>query len=266
MLRDRLLGSVLTKAIRDWLLWTIVAIVTLVGIAAMYVGIMSVAGDAYVQMMEDFPEALANVYGTQDGTAAGMAMAAMYEVMGPIVLLTYAIGLGSSAAVGEEEARTLPILLSSPLRRRSILVAKAVVAAVGVLIICAAMWLAMVLFTAMADMDTSGYDVFGASVQLLGMVYLFGALALGVSAWRGSSGLGIAAAAGVAVFSYFITTLLPVVEELAELARLTPWYLYTGADAIYDGIDPLLLSIAVVLAAALAGLGMYSLDRRDLKG
>lgn len=266
MLRDRLLGSVLAKAVRDWLLWTVIAIVTLVAIAAMYVGIMSTAGDAYIAMMEDFPEALSNIYGTQDGTAAGMAMAAMYEVMGPLVLLTYAIGLGSSAAVGEEEARTLPILLSSPLRRRSILVAKTVVAAVGAVIITASMWLAMVLFTTIVGMDTSRYDIFGASVQLLGMVFLFGALSLGIAAWRGSSGLGIAAAAGVAVFSYFVTTLLPVVEELADVTRFTPWYLYSGAHAIYDGIDPSLLVVAVVLAAGLLGMGMYTLDRRDLKG
>ena len=266
MLRDRLLGNVFTKAIRDWLLWTVIATIALVAIAAMYVGIMSTAGDAYVQMMEDFPEALANVYGTQDGTATGMAMAAMYEIMGPIVLLAYAIGLGSSAAVGEEESGTLPILLSSPLRRRSILLAKTVVAALGVVIITVAMWLAMELFTTIFAMDTAGYDVFGASVQLLGMVFLFGALALGVSAWRGSSALGIAAAAGLAVFSYFFTTMLPIVEDLAEVAKFTPWYLYTGAEAIYGGIDIVLLGIAALLAVALFGGGMYTLERRDLKG
>jgi ABC-2 type transport system permease protein len=266
MLRDRLLGNVFTKAIRDWLLWTVIAVIAIVVIAAMYVGIMSAAGDAYVQMMEDFPEALANVYGTQDGTATGMAMAAMYEIMGPIVLLAYAIGLGSSAAVGEEEARSLPILLASPLRRRSILVAKTAVAALGVVTITLAMWLSMELFTTIFSMDAAGYDVFGASVQLLGMVFLFGALSLGVSAWSGSSALGIAVAAGLAVFSYFFTTMLPVVEELAELAKVTPWYLYTGAEAIYEGIDPILLGIAALLAVILFGGGMYTLERRDLKG
>ena len=145
-------------------------------------------------------------------------------------------------------------------------VGKTAVAALGVVIITVAMWLAMELFTTVFGMDTGGYDVFGASVQLLGMVFLFGALALGVSAWRGSSALGIAVAAGLAVFSYFFTTMLPVVEELAELAKVTPWYLYTGAEAIYEGIDPILLGIAALLAVILFGGGMYTLERRDLKG
>jgi len=266
MLRDRLLGNVFTKTIRDWLLWTVVASVALLVIGAFYVAVMSSAGDAYVTMLADFPEALANIYGQQDGTSAGMAMSGMYSLMAPIVLLAYAIGLGASSAVGEEEAGTLPILLASPLRRRSILVAKAIVAAFGVVVIIAVMWLGMVVFAALFGMDISGHDPLAASIQLIGLVYLFGALSLGVSAWRGSSALGIGVAAGIAVLSYFVTTMVPVVEQIAELARLTPWYLYTGAVALYDGLDPVLLAIALAIAAALLGMGAYTLDRRDLKG
>lgn len=266
MLRDRLLGSVFTKAIRDWLMWTSIAIVALWLLGAMYVAIMSTSGEAYVTMLNDFPEALANIYGQQDGTAAGMALAGMYSLMGPLVLLAYSIGLGSSAAVGEEEAGTLPVLLSSPLRRRSILVAKTAVVVIGVLAITAGMWLGIEVSAAVFGLDLSGHDQLSSAIQLAGMVLLFGALSLGVSAWRGSSAVGIGVAAGVALLSYFLTTLLPVVQELADLARLTPWYLYTGAQALYQGLDPVLLVIAVAIATALFGAGAYTLDRRDLKG
>ncbi len=266
MLRDRLLGNVFTKAIRDWLLWTIVAVVALVIIGAFYVGTMSVSGEEYVSILDAMPAPLAKIYGTQDGTNAGMAMAGMYSLMGPIVLLAYAIGLGASAAVGEEEARTLPMLLASPLRRRSILVAKTAVALLGVVSIVVAMWLGMVVAGALLGLDVGRYDSLAASIQLIGMVALFGALSLGISAWRGSSALGISVAAGVAVLSYFVTTMVPVVEELADLARLTPWWLYTGAEALYEGLNPVLLTIAFVIAAALFGVGAYTLDRRDLKG
>ena len=266
MLRNRLLGNVFTKTIRDWLTWTIIAVVALWLLAAMYIAVMGTAGDAYVTMLDDFPEALANIYGTQDGTSAGMALAGMYSLMAPLVLLAYAIGLGASAAVGEEEAKTLPLVLSSPLRRRSILVAKAVVAASGVVVITAGMWLGIEVSATLFGLDLSGHDQLSSAIQLVGMVLLFGALSLGVSAWRGSSALGIGVAAGVALLSYFLTTMLPVVEELADLARLTPWYLYTGAEALYEGVDPVLLLIAVAIAAALFGVGAYTLDRRDLKG
>jgi ABC-2 type transport system permease protein len=265
-MRDRMLGSVFTKTVRDWLLWTIVALVALMVIGAFYVAMMSVAGTQYVSIMDAMPEPLANIYGTQDGTNAGMAMSGTYSVMAPIVLLSYAIGLGASAAVGEEEARTLPLLLSSPLRRRTVLVTKSVVALLGVLVILVGTWLGVAVTATAIGLDIGRYDIPGASLQLMGMVVLFGSLSLGVSAWRGSSALGISVAAGIAVLSYFATTMLPVVEDLADAARLTPWWLYTGAEALYEGIDPVLLVIAIGLAAALFGGGVYALERRDLKG
>ncbi len=266
MLRDRLLGSVFTKSVRDWLTWTIIAVVALWLLAAMYVAVMSTSGEAYVTMLEDFPEALASIYGTQDGTAAGMALAGMYSIMAPIVLLAYAIGLGSSAAVGEEESKTLPVLLSSPLRRRSILVAKTAVVVIGVIVVIAGMWLGIEVSAALFGLDMSQHDQLAPAIQLVGLVLLFGALSLGVSAATGVSALGVGVAAGLALISYFITTLLPVVEELADVAKLTPWYLYSGAEALYEGLDPVLLVIALGFAAAFFAAGAYRLDRRDLKG
>jgi ABC-2 type transport system permease protein len=266
MLRNRLLGNVFSKTVRDWLLWTVIAVIAMWLISAMYIWVMAASGDAYVTMMADFPEALSNLYGINNGTAEGLAMSGIYFLIGPLVLLTYAIGLGSSAAVGEEEARSLPILLSSPLHRRSILLAKAAVAVLGVLVITGLTWLGVVVLAQLMGMDLSDQNVLGASIQLLGMVFLFGALALGLSAWRGSSALGIGVAAGLAVVSYFVTTMLPVVEELADVAKLTPWYLFSGAQALSNGIDIVLLGVALLGAAALFGVGLYTLDRRDLKG
>lgn len=266
MLADRLLANVFTKAIRDWLLWTIVAIVALWLIGAFYIAAMSVSGNMYVDILNEMPEPFGEIYGQHDGTNAGIAMAGMYSLMAPIVLLAYVIGLGASAAVGEEEARTLPFLLSSPVRRRSILLSKTAVVVIGTALITAATWLGLLAAGAVFGMDLSDQDALSSSVQLLGMVFLFGALSLGISAWRGSSALGIGVAAGVAVVSYFVTTMVPVVEEVAVLARLTPWWLYTGAEALYEGVDPVLLAIALAIAVALFSVGAYSLDRRDLKG
>ncbi len=50
------------------------------------------------------------------------------------------------------------------------------------------------------------------------------------------------------------------------MARLTPWYLFSGAESLTEGLDLILLAIAVVLAVALFGGAIYTLERRDLKG
>ena len=266
MFSNQLLGNVFSKTVRDWLLWTGVAVAALWAISALYIWIMAASGDAYVTMIEDFPDALANVYGMNNGTSEGLAMSGIFFIMAPLVLLTYAIGLGSSAAVGEEEAGSLPFLLTSSLRRRSVLLAKTAVVVLGVLVITGLTWLGVVVMAVVCGIDLSEQNVTGSCSQLLGMVLLVGALSLGLAAWRGSSALGIGVAAGMAVLSYFMTTLLPVVEELQDVARLTPWYLFSGADSLSQGVDPILLGIALLIAAAFFGLGVFTLDRRDLKG
>ncbi len=158
------------------------------------------------------PDALANIYGVNDGSAAGLAMSGIFFLMGPLVLLTYVIGLGlavrRSVKRKPERCRSCS---RARLRRRSILLAKTAVAAIGVRRHhrprCGSAWRSS---AGPLGMDLSDQGTFAAAVQLLGMVLLFGALALGISAWRGSSRSGIGVAAGLALVSYFITTLLPV--------------------------------------------------------
>ena len=50
-MRNRMLGSVFSKTIRDWLLWTIVAVVAIWLITLLYVGMMTAAGDEYISLM-----------------------------------------------------------------------------------------------------------------------------------------------------------------------------------------------------------------------
>jgi len=265
-MRGSLLTNVFTKAVRDALQWTLIAVVALWLMTLMMVGVFSTFGDEYASILGDLPPAMAAIYGENDGSPAGIAMSAMFALMTPIVLLVYAIGLGSSAAVGEEESRTLALLLTNPVKRAGIMISKIVVVLIGVVSIALLGWLGVELAASLFGMDLGGQDVFGASVQLIGLALMFGGLAAGLSAWRGSSAVGIGVAAVIALISYFVTTLLPVVEELADVARLTPWHLYSGAQALSQGVDILLLAVAVVIGAAMLWVGLYTIERRDLKG
>ena len=265
-MRGLLLANVFTKAVRDAVQWTVIAIVALWLMTLMMVWVFSSFGDEYAGILGDLPPAMAAIYGENDGTPAGIAMSAMFSLMAPIVLLAYAIGLGSSAAVGEEESRTLNLLLTNPLKRAGVMASKVIVVLMGVLLIALFGWLGVEVSASLFGMEVGDQDVFGASVQLLGLALLFGGLAAGLSAWRGSSAIGIGVAAVVALGSYFITTLLPVVEELADIARLTPWYLYSGAQALSDGVDVALLAVAVVAGGIMLWVGLYTIERRDLKG
>ncbi len=260
-----MLASVFTKSARDALLWTVAAMAVLIVMAGVAMPMYAEFGEGYLGLMEEMPQWLRVVYGESMGSVAGLVGMAMFTLVSPLVLLVYAIAMGTGAAVGEEEDGTLALLLANPISRGRVLLAKAAVAIVGILVIVVAVWLGIDAIASLVGIDMEGQDTFAASVHLAALALLFGALALAVSAWTGSSALGLGVAGITAVLSYVVSTWLPIVEDLAGLARFSPWHLYTGANALQRGIDPLLLAIAVGAAAALFGASFVGLRRRDLR-
>jgi ABC-2 type transport system permease protein len=56
---------------------------------------------------------------------AGYLRAELFALLGPILYLVFAIGAGGRAVAGEEEVRSLDLLLSTPLTRTQIVRDKA---------------------------------------------------------------------------------------------------------------------------------------------
>ena len=75
--------------------------------------------------LENMPEAFRNLVGTDYTSPAGYLRAELFALLGPILFLVYAVGAGGRAIAGEEEARSLDLLLSTPLTRTQVVRDKA---------------------------------------------------------------------------------------------------------------------------------------------
>jgi ABC-2 type transport system permease protein len=254
-----MLADVFTRSARDALLWTAAAIAVLLVMAGVAMPMYAEFGEGYLGLMKDMPDWLRVVYGESMGSVAGLVGMAVFTLLSPLVLVIYAIAMGTGAAVGEEEGGTLALLLANPISRARVLLAKSAV------VIMITVWLGIGAIAGLVGIDMSGQDTLAASVHLAALALLFGSLALAVSAWTGSSALGLGVAGITAVVSYVVNTWLPIVRDLADLARLSPWHLYAGADALRRGIDPLLLGIALTAAGTLFAASFVGLRRRDLR-
>ena len=261
-----MLTSVFTKAVRDRSMGVIVSTGILVFMAVFALGMYSGLSDDILDLYEEMPPAMAAIYGSNNGTPVGLATGAIYAMIAPAVLLTFAITGGTRAAVGEEKKRSMDLLLANPVSRTGVLMPKAGVVALGTLFIGLATWVAVAGTAAVLDQDMAGVDVFALTVMLIGLGLMFGALAMAVSAWTGRSGLGAGLAGGLAAVAWFVTTVFPVDESLATIAKFTPWYLYTGPDPISNGIGWWSLATMIALAVILTALALPGLNRRDLKG
>ena len=93
------------------------------------------------------PEALRNLFavsGADMSTPVGYIRVELLSFMGPVLVLLYAVGAGSSSVAGEEDQRTLEMLLSTPVPRARLVLDKALAMVVGTLGLSTLLGLALV--------------------------------------------------------------------------------------------------------------------------
>ena len=259
-----MLTNVFTKSLTDRSVASLVTVVVLMFMIGLSMGMYASFDDQIGTLYSDLPDALVAMYGANDGTAAGLVTSASFSIVAPMILLVYAIGGGTVAAVGEERAKTLDLLLMNPVSRTRVLLSKTSVLVIGVIVISGVVWAGSEWIAGAVGLNIDSQNILAACVQLGGLVLMFGALALAVGAWTGRA-IGSAVAAGLAAVSYLATTLLAVDPNLAELAKFTPWYLYSGGDPLLNGISWPSLIAMVVIAGLLVAIGLVGLNRRDLR-
>ena len=75
----------------------------------------------------------------------------------------------------------------------------------------------------------------------------------------------IGLAAAFAVGGYLIYSLLSLVEALAPLRFITPWYWYLQRNMLAHGVPPAAVTVPVLLSLALLAIGWLRFNRRDLR-
>ena len=112
-------GSVLRVTLaqhRRALLWWAIGIALMASMFAAFYPSVRDSGDTFDDyVLEQLPEAFENIIGTDLTSPAGYLWSQLFSSVGPVVFLVYAIGSGSRAIAGEEEAGSL----TSCCRRRS---------------------------------------------------------------------------------------------------------------------------------------------------
>ena len=263
-----MLRNVFLKSLRDqrWSLmfWGIgVAAVSLVTIL-FYPSVKEVP--EFSKLFEE-TEALARVFAggfTDLASPEGYLNSQLYSLLVPILFLIFTIGQGSGAIAGEEEKGTLDILLSNPTMRLQVLIQKFAAMVVATSVLAFVLWLSVVIGGAIVDMDLSLWRT--AQVTLSGLLLgiLFGALALMLGSAFGKRGLSTGIASAIAIGTYFIYALAPLVEGLEPVEKVFPFYYYIGADPLTNGLDLVHAAVLIGLTAVLLVIALVTFERRDI--
>jgi ABC-2 type transport system permease protein len=217
-------------------------------------------------IFDQFPEEILAAFGSGNmSTPEGFYQIETFGLMAPIAVMLVTIAVGARALAGEEERRTIGLLLANPIKRSRIVIEKAwtmVVCAFTIgFTIFAGVWLGSLLGG--LGLNVGNIAATCLLVTLLGLV--IGSIALALSAATGRVRIAIFGSIGAALVFYITSSFLPLNENLANLAKLSPHYYYLSSDPLLTGMDwghgAILAGLTLVLVALSVGL----FQRRDLK-
>lgn len=248
---------------------------TVVGVLAFY-GLALGAGvgalwpplqETFADLSDSLPAAVDQLMGGVSlATPAGWMNAEMMTFIAPGFLIAIAIISAGRAVAGEEDGRTMGLVLSTPAGRNTFLAAKTAAMVAHVCIVSVVMFFGLLLGNVIGDMGISIGLMIAANVQMTLLGLVFGAITLTVGVAGADRRQTTAISAGLAGLSLVLAVFLPLSDSLKSLAKFNFWYPYSANVALVDGFDWGLAAVMVACAVLISAVGFVIFPRRDLRG
>lgn len=262
------MAPLLRKTLRDQRRAFIAWGIGIAAMAAMYAAVYPSVRKSAASLnryMQSLPEAVRSLIGADYTSPAGYLRAETFSALGPILFLVFAIGAGARAIAGEEEGRTLDLLLSTPIRRRQVLFDKWVSMVLTGLGLAGVLWVTIIVVGPPFGLHVGLADVASACISLYLLVVAFGTIALAVGCVTGRRGIAIGVTGGLATLTYILNVLAPAVHALSWSRPLSPFRWYLEPDPLVHGISFVNIAVLVAITAVAYLVAWVSFERRDLR-
>jgi ABC-2 type transport system permease protein len=219
----------------------------------------------YDRLFRQLPDTLKAFVGDQAFTTPqGYLQTELFQYLVPLLFMIYAIGRGADAIAGEEERKTLDLLLSTPVPRRRLVLEKyaAIVAAVALLalVLVATLYVSAAIFS----MDIGLDKLLAATISAAVLSLAFAAVALAVSSSVGKRGLAIATASALATAAFFVNSLAPLASSFKGYQKFSPFYWYLAHSPLNNGFDFKGLVLLIAATAVMVTIAITRFERRDV--
>ena len=196
-------------------------------------------------------------------TPEGYYQIESFGMMTPIALLVVTVTIAAKALAGEEENRTMGVLLANPVRRAQVVAEKTVTMVVFGAIVGAVTFAGVAAGVLIAGIDMSLVNVAATCVLATLIGLLFGALSMLVGAATGRVSLAVFVPVGAALIFHTMNALASLND--AWWGALSPFHYYLGSDPLKTGMDWGNAAILTVLTIVLIALAFPAFERRDLR-
>ena len=222
--------------------------------------------DALAGMTDQFPEALVALFGGGDmGTPEGWYQIETFGMMAPIAVMVVTVAIGAGALAGEEERRTMGLLLANPIRRSTIVLHKVLAMTLYGVAVGVATFAGVAIGSLLGGlgMDMGNIAATSLLVTLVGVA--FGALSLALGAAAGRVKVAIYGTVGIALILYVLNAFLPFNDTFAGYAKWSPFYYYLTSDPLVNGMNWGHGAILTGLTVGLVVSAVALFERRDLR-
>lgn len=210
------------------------------------------------------PEEMMALFGGGNlSTPEGFFQIETFGMVAPIALMVVTIAIAAKALAGEEDNRTIGLLLANPVSRSNVLAEKTLTMVVYGAIVGFATFAGVALGVILTGIDMSVANVAATCVLLTLIGLLFGALAMLIGAATGRLALAIFVPAGAALVFHVMNALASLSD--AGWGALSPFHYYLGGDPLNAGMDWVDAAVLAGITIALLALAFPAFNRRDLR-
>ncbi len=222
--------------------------------------------EAMAGFADSFPEVLLSLFGGGDmSTPEGWYQIETFGMMAPIAVMVATVVIGSRALAGEEENRTMGLLLANPVRRSTVLLQKTLTMTLYGFAVGLATFAGVAGGSLLGGLGMSIGNIAATSLLVTLVGLAFGAFALALSAATGRVRVAVFGTVGVALVLFVLNALLPFNDSLVGYAKISPFYYYLSSDPLMNGMHWGHGAVLTTLIVVLVALALVLFQRRDLR-
>lgn len=271
---DRLAGS--TRVSRIWIksvsehqgLLIVTAYVMFLLMGVLMGPLYSLMDTTLLKYADELPAelwAFVGSAGSGMSTPEGFYEVETFGMMVPIAVMVVTIVVGSRGLAGEEANRTMGLLLTNPIKRRTVVLEKTYAMVALAFAVGFAVWAGVWLGSILGGLGISPVNIAAASLlgTLVGLV--FGGIALVLSAATGRMRIATFGAIGIALVAYLVNSIAILNDTIDSLAVLTPFNYYLTNQPLSNGMEWGNAAVLLVAFLVLVVVAVMLFDRRDLR-
>jgi len=263
--------NVYLKNLRDMkknlIYWTIG--ITILGFYISY-AYSSFAGDidTWNELLANFPEELMYFFGGSEGmdmsTFAGFLNLEIFGLMGPIMLIIVGINSGTHIVAGELNNKTLEMVMSTSIGKNKYLFQQILVMVTRIVIISIVLWSNFFIFANLFNLELNLKNLTAIVFHLTLLSLSIASFALLIGSITGNKSTTLGFSAGIAVLSYFINSISPMIKGIENLKYISVFYYYKHSEPLINGVNLESVSVMLFISLLFIILSFVAFKYKDL--